>query len=260
LSNASLLLSFRDSKPPSMSVPLDSLHRVTLDWITPQAERVIARHARASTIDPDRSEYLGLLKYCISHGHYSVFEQACAAFEIITSRGISAQIIRHRSFCFQETSQRYCNPLDVLGHHVDDISEFELRSQDLKNRQNSEPYTDDVIESKYRNRIRDVFSDVTKLYDDMLADGVAKETARNILPMCSPTRLHAQGNMRSWLFYVGLRSVPGTQREHRYISNCVGRELRDLMPDLIGAVVRAAMDNPASGLEGWKFIDTLQAG
>lgn len=241
-----------------MSVPLDSLHRVALDWVTPQAERVIAKHARTSTVNPDRDEYIGLIKYCIKHGHYSVFEQACACFEIITSRSISAQIIRHRSFCFQETSQRYCNPMDVLGSLVEDLSEFELRSQDTKNRQNSECYEDNAIEDKYRNRIRDAFSSLTELYEDLLADGVAKETARNLLPMCSPTRIHMQGNIRSFLFYVGLRSVPGTQREHRYISNCIGRELRFLMPDLIQAVIGAAFENQSSGLNGWKYIDELK--
>lgn len=241
-----------------MSVPLDSLHKVTLDWVTPSAERCIAKHARTSTVDPDREEYRGLLRYCIKHGHFSVFEQACACFEIITSRSISAQIIRHRSFCFQETSQRYCNPLEVLGPKVDDCCEFELRSQDLTNRQNSIPYDDQEVEEKYRSRIRDLHHQTLELYDDMLEAGVAKEVARNILPMSSPTRLHMQGNIRNWIFYVGLRSVPGTQLEHRYISNCIGRELRFLMPDVIQAITEVAFQEYSLGLKGWRYIDELK--
>jgi thymidylate synthase (FAD) len=187
-----------------------------------------------------------------------VFEQACACFEIITSRSISAQIIRHRSFCFQETSQRYCNPNEVLGSKIEDVCEFELRSQDFKNRQNSIAYDDTQMEEKYRSRIRDLYHQTLDLYDDMVLDGVAKEVARNILPMSSPTRIHMQGNIRNWLFYVGLRSVPGTQLEHRYISNCIGRELRSLMPDIIQAITEVAFEERSLGLKGWRYIDELK--
>jgi len=166
------------------------LHEASLDWITPDAERLIARHARVSTKDPDRGDYSKLLSYCIRHGHWSVFEQACASFEILTTRSISPQILRHRSFCFQETSQRYCDPLTVLGDLEDECTKFELRKQDEKNRQNSFEYEDglfELIESQFRQRITDIFWEARGLYEDMLAAGVAKECARNILSLCTPT-------------------------------------------------------------------------
>ncbi len=230
-------------------------HRVELDWITPDPERIIAKHARVSTKKPDRPEYIKLLTYCIQHGHVSIFEQACASYEIITTRSISPQILRHRSFCFQETSQRYCNPLDVLEGFTKDPAGFELRQQDEKNRQNSIRYEDDEIESRYRSKLEVLYAAAQSLYESMVADGVARECARNILPLCTPTRMHMQGNLRNWIFYVGLRSAPGTQAEHRYIANLIGRDLRRLMPDTIQAVIDAARHDDTLGLRGWKFID-----
>ena len=113
------------------------MHTAKLDWITPDAERVIAKHARVSTSDPEREEYARLLSYCIKHGHWSVLEQANASFEIITSRAISAQLIRHKSLCFQELSQRYCNPFEVISGVHDQPSQFSIRKQAEKNRQSS---------------------------------------------------------------------------------------------------------------------------
>jgi len=230
------------------------LHEASLDWITPDAERLIARHARVSTKDPDRGDYSKLLSYCIKHGHWSVFEQACASFEILTTRAISPQILRHRSFCFQETSQRYCDPLTVLGGLEEECTEFELRQQDTKNRQNSLSYEDglfELVEDQFRKRITDVFRDAQDLYEDMLAAGVAKECARNILPMCTPTRLHMMGNIRSWIFYVGLRGACGTQKEHKDIALSVKHSLRELVPTVAAAVQEAALEG-VSGLDGWK--------
>lgn len=229
------------------------LHQASLDWITPDAERVVARHARVSTKDPDKEEYCKLVKYCIKNGHWSVFEQACASFEILTTRAISPQILRHRSFCFQETSQRYCDPLDILEILQDECIEFELRAQDKSNRQNSIVYKEevfDLIESQFRQRISAIFSDVQDLYEDMLLAGVAKECARNILPMCTPTRLHMMGNLRSWIFYVGLRGAAGTQKEHREIALSIKNHLLTLVPDISAAVQEAAADG-ISGLDGW---------
>lgn len=234
---------------------LSLLHKVELDWITPDPEKVIAKHARTSTKDPDRPEYIKLLTYCIKQGHVSVFEQACASYEIITTRSISPQILRHRSFCFQETSQRYCNPFDVLGDLVGDPASFEFRGQDLKNRQNSVEYGDDEVELKYRGEVQELYAAAQRLYEAMVGDGVARECARNILPLCAPTRLHMQGNLRNWIFYVGLRSAPGTQAEHRYIANLIGRDLRRRMPSTIQAIIDVAHADDTMGLRGWKFID-----
>lgn len=237
--------------------PLSELNKVSLDWITAEPERVLARHARVSTENPDRPEFIKLLKYCIQKGHVSVFEQVCASYEIITTRDISAQIIRHKSFSFQETSQRYCDPNKVLFGLTGDPSSFELRRQDLKNRQNSIEYDDTLVEDRYRSKIRMVWSMAQNLYEAMVDDGVAKECARRILPIGSPTRLHMQGTLRSWLFFVGVRSAPGTQKEHKYIANCVGRDLRLRMPDVISAVIEAATSDASLGLAGWAHIDDL---
>jgi flavin-dependent thymidylate synthase len=238
-------------------VALADQHKVKLDWITPEPEKVLARHARVSTKNPDRSEYLGLLKYCLREGHVSVFEQVCASFEIITTRSISPQILRHRSFCFQETSQRYCDPIEILESEASYMADFDLRGQDSKNRQNSIIYSDRSIEKRFRPRIHALFAEMDILYHELLDSGVARECARNILPLGVPTRLHMQGNLRNWLFYVGLRSAPGTQLEHKFLSNLIGRELQLQMPDLIEAVIEAAKENDSLGLKGWKFIHLL---
>lgn len=240
-----------------MTLALSNQHKVKLDWITPDASKVIAKHARVSTKNPDREEYLNLLRYCLREGHVSIFEQVCASFEIITTRSISAQIIRHRSFCFQEASQRYCNPLDVLDTESQYVGDFELRAQDLKNRQNSVVYSDGSIEDDFRARIHAFVTEANTLYEDLISAGVARECARNILPMGIPTRLHMQGNLRNWLFYVGVRSAPGTQREHKFISNMIGQELRKQLPDLVEAVINTAKEDGSLGLKGWKFIDLL---
>jgi len=249
------MLSFLVRKLKKLVHQLKDFHRVKLDWITSNPEQVIARHARVSTKNPDREEYIKLLTHCISEGHVSVFEQVCASFEIYTSRSISPQLLRHRSFSFQEASQRYCNPLDVLEEFNKLAPEFELRAQDHKNRQNSIEYNDDLIESEFRERIRHAYSLCSELYTDMVESGVARECARNILPSCVPTRLHMQGTLRSWLFFVGVRSAPGTQKEHKHISNQIGQRLNALMPNLIEAVIDASKNDASLGLRGWQFID-----
>lgn len=231
-----------------------SLHTAQLDWITPDAETLVARHARVSTKDPDRGESVRLLNYCIKHGHWSVFEQVCASFEIVTTRAISPQILRHRSFTFQETSQRYCDPLDVLEQAVVEAPLFELRAQDTKNRQNSFSFSDDKIERAFRDRIKDLFDEAQEVYADMLHAGVAKECARNILPLCVPTRLHMMGTLRSWIFYVGLRNAPGTQKEHRKIARTVADTLSEQCPVVFEALVEAAYGEGNGALEGWKHV------
>jgi len=235
-------------------VASSKLHSASLDWITPEAERIVATHARVSTKDPDRGEAVRLLKYCIKHGHWSVFEQVCASFEILTTRAISPQILRHRSFTFQETSQRYCDPSDVLEQVVEDAPLFELRAQDLKNRQNSFAFDDDRIEQGFRQRILDLFEESQDLYAEMVNAGVAKECARNILLMCVPTRLHMMGTLRSWIFYVGLRNAPGTQQEHRLIAQEIGQIIGDQVPVIRDALLEAASRDNNSGLSGWNYL------
>jgi len=230
------------------------LHSVSLDWITPEAERIVASHARVSTKDPDRGEAIRLLNYCIKHGHWSVFEQVCASFEIITTRAISPQILRHRSFTFQETSQRYCDPLDVLDQVTPEAPLFELRAQDQKNRQNSYAFDDDSVEQEFRDRIFDLFERSQELYQDLLNAGVAKECARNALLMCVPTRLHMMGTLRSWIFYVGLRNAPGTQLEHRFIAQEIGQRLQQETPVIVDALVNSAAADSSNGLAGWLHL------
>ena len=179
--------------------------------ITPDAEKMMAYIARVSNPSNQQNEnYSGLLKYCIKHNHWSVFEQSSMTLEIETTRGLAAQILRHRSFTFQEFSQRYADTklLDT------EIPVPDLRSQDLKNRQNS---NDDIPQEKkeeYQALIARHFEDSMNLYNSLLSEGVAKECARFVLPLATPTRLYMTGSCRSWIHYINLRSAHGTQREH----------------------------------------------
>lgn len=155
----------------------------------------------------------GLLKYCIKHEHWSVFEQATMTLEIQTTRGLAAQILRHRSFTFQEFSQRYADT-NLLG----DIPLPDLRSQDDKNRQNS---IDDIpLEKRERLQkvIKSYFAEGVDLYNELIREGVAKECARFVLPLATPTKLYMTGSCRSWVHYINLRSAHGTQKEHMDIA------------------------------------------
>lgn len=227
------------------------LHNAVLDWITPDAEQVVARHARVSTKDPDRAEFIKLIKYCIKSGHWSVFEQVNASFQILTSRSISAQIIRHRSFSFQELSQRYADPTDVLDKATETAWRFALRRQDIKNRQNSTDDLDPAVISDFRVRLGAIYRDILNLYQDMLDADVAKECARNILPMCTPTRLHANGTLRSWIHYVGLRGAHGTQKEHQQIVKQIRASLERAVPNLTAALTEYVDDAKPSNMDGW---------
>jgi len=184
---------------------------VKLVSITPDAEQTMAYIARVSNpSNQDNEKYAGLLKYCIKHNHWSVFEQSSMTLEIETTRGLAAQILRHRSFTFQEFSQRYADTklLDT------EIPVPDLRSQDLKNRQNS---NDDIPQEKkeeYQALITRHFEDSMNLYNSLLENGVAKECARFVLPLATPTRLYMTGSCRSWIHYINLRSAHGTQKEH----------------------------------------------
>lgn len=148
-----------------------------------------------------------LLAYCIKHGHWSIFEQASMTVEIVTSRAVAAQIIRHRSFCFQEYSQRYAVALEM--------EPVELRTQDLKNRQASGELFNQEWAS---NAVADVTFRAWNLYRELISQGVSRETARMILPLCTQTTIYMTGSVRSWIHYFEQRCANGTQKEHRDIA------------------------------------------
>ena len=183
--------------------------------VTPDAEKNIAYCARVSNPNnQDNDNISGLLGYCIKNHHWSIFEMAFLTLEINTTRGLAAQILRHRSFTFQEFSQRYADT-NLLS---EEIPAFELRRQDTKNRQNSIDDISDEIKSKWGVKIREHFAKAKAIYDGMIADGIAKECARFILPLATPTRLYMSGSLRSWATYIALREKSGTQKEHMDIA------------------------------------------
>ena len=189
---------------------------VSLISVSPDAEKHMAYCARVSNPNnQDNENYAGLLRYCIKHQHWSIFEQAFMTLEINTTRGLAAQILRHRSFTFQEFSQRYAdtNLLDT------NIPLPELRRQDTKNRQNS---IDDIPEEQSKmllGRIQNYFNEGLDLYNELLREGIAKECARFVLPLATPTRIYMSGSVRSGVHYIDHRSGHGTQKEHMDIAN-----------------------------------------
>ena len=156
----------------------------------------------------------GLLKYCIKHNHWSVFEQAHLTVEIATTRGIAAQVLRHRSFTFQEFSQRYADS-SLLGKEIPLPA---LRRQDDKNRQNSIDDIDPLTQQDFEIKMQRHFVNGMHLYKEMLEAGIAKECARFVLPLATPTRIYMTGSCRSWIHYIDLRSAHGTQQEHKEIA------------------------------------------
>tara|TARA_R100001082_G_scaffold61013_1_gene33963 strand:+ start:532 stop:1188 length:657 start_codon:yes stop_codon:yes gene_type:complete len=187
---------------------------VNLVSITPDAEKTMAYIARVSNpSNQDNEKFAGLLKYCINHQHWSVFEQSSMTLEIETTRAIAAQILRHRSFTYQEFSQRYASSTS-LGK----IPVPEYRKQDTKNRQNSTDDLDPFLKQTLELQTQTLFDSATALYEQMLADGVAKECARMVLPLATPTRIYMTGSCRSWIHYINLRSAHGTQKEHMLIA------------------------------------------
>ena len=191
---------------------------IKLVSVTPEAEKHMGYVARVSNPkNQDNDKFAGLLKYCIKHGHWSVFEQAFMTVEINTTRGLAAQILRHRSFTFQEFSQRYADST-LLSEH---IPVPELRRQDNKNRQNSIDDVDPYIRQKYEILMQSHFERSVELYKDMLDSGIAKECARFVLPLATPTRLYMTGSVRSWIHYIDLRSAHGTQKEHMDVAEAI---------------------------------------
>ena len=191
------------------------MSRVQLISVTPDAEKTMGYVARVSNpANQGNPKVAGLLSYCIKHGHWSVFEQAHMTLEINTTRGIAAQILRHRSFTYQEFSQRYADS-SLLA---EEIPLPELRRQDTKNRQNSIDDVDPFVVQKYEMLMQQHFKEAMDLYKKMLDDGIAKECARFVLPLATPTRLYMTGSVRSWIHYIELRSANGTQKEHMDIA------------------------------------------
>ena len=174
----------------------------------------------------------GLLRYCIKHAHWSIFETASMTLEINTNRGIAAQILRHRSFTFQEFSQRYADTklLDQA------IPLPDLRRQDTKNRQNSVSDLPPGLVQDYQNHIKEHFEDSMHLYNRLLDNGVAKESARFVLPLATPTRLYMTGSCRSWIHYIDLRTANGTQKEHMEIAEQVREVFTSVFPDVAEAL------------------------
>ena len=183
--------------------------------ITPEAEKTMGYVARVSNpSNQSNPKVSGLLKYCVVHKHWSVFEQAFMTLEINTTRGLAPQILRHRTFTFQEFSQRYADS-SLLAEK---IPLPDLRRQDTKNRQNSIDDIDPFVKQIFEIKISSHFDQAMHLYQEMLEAGIAKECARFVLPLATPTRLFMTGSIRSWMHYIALRSANGTQKEHMEIA------------------------------------------
>ena len=187
---------------------------VQLITSTPDAEKSMAYIARVSNPkNQDNNDFSKLLGYCIKNEHWSVFEQAYMTLQIETTRGIAAQILRHRSFTFQEFSQRYAD-----SRQLGEIPIPELRRQDNKNRQNSISDLSEEIIHQFNEKIKHQFNLNKQLYEEMLEAGIAKECARFVLPLATPTRIYMTGSCRSWIHYINLRTGHGTQKEHMDIA------------------------------------------
>lgn len=203
------------------------MHDARLVWVTPDAEKVIAYCARVS--NPANQENYEtapkLLRYCIDHKHWSIFEMASMCLEVNTTRAISAQLIRHRSLSIQEFSTRYSPVLERPAVP-------ELRLQDPRNRQNSLPMEDQALEEVLGDRIAGHLAQTVELYGELLKAGVAREVARDILPLSTPTRLYVSGTIRSWIHYTQLRCGNGTQKEHRLIAESARRILFEQLPTI----------------------------
>ena len=208
------------------------MHSAKLVWITPNAEALVGKIARVSNpSNEDNPDVEKLIKYLIKHRHWSPFEMVSMCVEIATTRAISPQILRHRSFSFQEFSQRYAIPTDTFATVLPD-----LRRQDTANRQNSIDDLENETQEYYEQRIDDHFRESVRLYESLLHSGVAKECARSVLPINTVTKLYMSGTIRSWLHYVDLRGSHGTQKEHMSIARSVGEILDTEIPTIARAM------------------------
>ena len=201
--------------------------------VTPEAEKHIAYCARVSNpSNQDNEKISGLIKYCIKHQHWSIFEQAFMTLEISTTRGLAAQVLRHRSFTYQEFSQRYADS-SLLA---DTIPLPVMRHQDPKNRQNSIDNVDEFKQQRFQILMTDYFQKGMDLYKEMLDCGIAKECARFVLPLATPTKMYMTGSVRSWIHYIELRSANGTQKEHMDIANSAKSIFKEQFPSIAEAL------------------------
>jgi len=200
---------------------------VKLVWITPSAERTIAYCGRVSSAHQDNPNFTNLIKYLIKNNHWSPFEMASCCIEITTTRAISAQLLRHRSFSFQEFSQRYAPITELV---IPDI-----REEHLVNRQSSKDRHSRADD--YTLQINAIYNMTNKLYRDMVKDGVAKETARMILPLSTQTRLYMTGTIRSWIHYLQIRTEQNTQKEHRLLALQIRELLFIELPTIFQSVL-----------------------
>jgi len=206
---------------------------VKLISVTPDAEKMMGYVARVShPSNQENPKVAGLLKYCVKHQHWSVFEQSFMTLEIETTRGLAAQILRHRSFTFQEFSQRYADSSML----ADTIPLFDLRRQDTKNRQNSIDDINPHTRQNFEIKIQKHFDDAMQLYQEMLAAGIAKECSRFVLPLAVPTRIYMSGSCRSWVHYIDLRSAHGTQKEHMDIAEACKKVFVEQFPTVAEAL------------------------
>ncbi len=205
-------------------------HTVSLVHTTPDAEQLIAYMARVSNpTNQDKPESERLIKYLIKHKHWSPFEMINMCVQIDTTRSVAAQILRHRSFSFQEFSQRYAQVTQPAAIP-------QLRRQDTKNRQNSVDDLDIYTVKDFTVKINSLFELSENLYNEMLSAGVAKECARDILPLSTPTKLYMNGTLRSWLHYTDLRCANGTQYEHKLIADQVKDLIEQQFPTIYSAM------------------------
>jgi thymidylate synthase (FAD) len=207
------------------------MSKVRTVWYTPDGEDLVAYMARVSNPgNQDNKETAPkLIKYLIKNKHWSPLEMVNVCMEIETTRDIARQILRHRSFSFQEFSQRYAT--------VQGFEYSEARLQDLKNRQNSIEVGDDVLHNWWYNAQKRIKEDVELVYDMALAKGIAKETARKILPEgMTMSKMYMQGTLRSWLHYVDIRCDAATQKEHREVADLCKAELVKYFPNVMGAM------------------------
>ena len=213
------------------------MHSVKLVHVTPDAEELISYMARVSNPSNQTNTKTSakLIKYLIEHSHWSPFEMVNMCVSIETTRSIAAQILRHRSFSFQEFSQRYAR--------VTELPQVpELRRQDEKNRQNSIDDLDPVLVNTLQYDAVKLYADANRLYQRMLDCGVAKECAREVLPLASPTKLYMNGTIRSWLHYCDLRTAHGTQKEHAQIAAQVQDLLFKHFPNVCEAMWEKNLD------------------
>ena len=208
------------------------MHHAELIWVTPDSEQLIGKIARVSNPkNEDNPNVEKLIRYLIKHKHWSPFEMASMCVEIKTTRAIAAQILRHRSFTFQEYSQRYAIPTETFPTVIPD-----LRRQDFKNRQNSIDDLEQETKEYYEQRIDDHFREGVQLYESLLHSGVAKECARSVLPLNTCTRLYMAGTVRSWIHYIDLRTSNGTQLEHMAVANSVRNIFESEFPTITRAM------------------------